>query len=79
MKIMGVLSCIGAVFTVIMGILSIAAFPLLGIIIIALSIPGLFVGLQWFKWLREDSEDNRVNVAKWMKIAVLITLVSGIV
>ena len=45
MQIMGVLSCIEAIFIAVSGVIMLAGSPVFGIIMIAFSLPALFVAL----------------------------------
>merc|ERR1711935_440546 len=70
----GVLSCLGAVFAPINGFMALSFNVILGVISFILAVPVVFLGYTWFKWLRNDGEDERVNVAKWMKLSVLLCI-----
>jgi len=79
MKIMGVLSCIGAVFALIAGVSTVFShWPVLGIVTLGVGLVACMIALAWFRWLKEDNSDNRDGVVKWMRIGVLLTIVYAI-
>ena len=84
MKIMAILSVIGAVLTIIQGVLAISTSPGNGVMYIIQSLLPLWVSFQWFQWLKEDNQDTTASLVKWMRIqffvnSVLIILINTLI
>ena len=72
MKVMAILSVIGAVLTIIQGVLAISTSPGNGVMYIIQSLLPLWVSFQWFQWLKEDNQDTTASLVKWMRIQFFV-------
>ena len=79
MKVMAILSIIGAVLTIIRGVVLVSKVPGNGIAYLLLSLLPLVVSWQWFMWLKEDTPESTGNLVKWMRLQFFINSVLQIV
>ena len=76
MKIMGVLSCLSAIFMMIMPVLN---FVLLNsIVMLAIALIAVYGGFLWFKWLRNDEAETRKGAILACALNVVSNLISAI-
>ena len=79
MKIMAILSMIGAVLTIISAASLLSTNPMQAISYFAQSLLGLFLAYKWFKWFKEDDSDNRAELVKWMRIQFFVNSAISII
>ena len=76
MKIMGVLSCLSALFMMITPILH---FVLLNsIVMLAIALIAVYGGFLWFKWLRNDDAETRKGAVLACALNVVSNLISAV-
>ena len=72
MKILGCLFCLGAILIGLGLVQCIAYNIIIAIVIGAILLPYLYLCFIWFKWMREDNEENCKMVVKAMNIYKIV-------
>ena len=76
MKIMGVLSCLSAIFMMIMPVLNFVFLN--SIVMLAIALIAVYGGFLWFKWLRNDEAETRKGAILACALNVVSNLISAI-
>ena len=72
MKILGCLFCLGAILIGLGLVQCIAYNIIIAIVIGVILLPYLYLCFIWFKWMREDNEENCKMVVKAMNIYKIV-------